>query len=221
MSVRRLEPAVPKPARALKLLHELSRRGGPERVVWRFDPGFLTDLTPAEEHLRRFEHLAARIGDAVQRVVISFADIYGKVPRNVARAGQDGPPLHFEDIHQTPQALRELAAALGASARRYGLRIQSCAEALDLGAEGVPPGKCIDAAELKRVFGLSLPARKDPGQRKLCGCVRSVDIGTYDTCLHGCVYCYATRHTKALHERWQAHDRDGACLGTPRDKANA
>lgn len=210
---RRLEPAVPKPAQALKLLHELSRRVGPQRLVWRFDPVFLTDLTPPEEHLRRFEYLAARIGDAVQRVVISFADIYGKVPRNVARAGQDGPPIQFEDIHLSPQTLRELAAALAASARRYGLHVQSCAETLALNAEGVPPGKCIDAMELNRVFDLNLPARKDPGQRKLCGCTRSVDIGAYDTCLHGCVYCYATRHTPALRERWKRHDADQAWLG--------
>ncbi len=27
--------------------------------------------------------------------------------------------------------------------------------------------------------------------REGCGCFASVDIGAYDTCPHGCIYCYA------------------------------
>lgn len=32
---------------------------------------------------------------------------------------------------------------------------------------------------------------KDKGQRVLCGCMVSKDIGQYDTCPHQCEYCYA------------------------------
>ena len=40
-------------------------------------------------------------------------------------------------------------------------------------------------------FAILPNKNKDKGQRKLCGCIPSKDIGRYDTCPHQCVYCYA------------------------------
>jgi hypothetical protein len=78
------------------------------------------------------------------------------------------------------------------------MEIQSCAETRDLSPFGVKAGKCIDDELISRLFGITVSAAKDPGQRKACRCVESRDIGSYDTCLFGCRYCYATTPRRAV-----------------------
>ena len=82
---------------------------------------------------------------------------------------------------------------LAGIAARYGMKIESCAEKLDLSQAGVPAGSCIDKRRLERILGCGLNAGKDRGQREACGCCESIDIGTYHTCPAGCRYCYANR----------------------------
>ena len=48
-----------------------------------------------------------------------------------------------------------------------------------------------------------------------CGCYASKDIGEYDTCPHGCVYCYAVRNPELAKQRRLAHDPTGEFLFEP------
>ncbi|MDR1099242.1 MAG: DUF1848 domain-containing protein [Treponema sp.] len=58
---------------------------------------------------------------------------------------------------------------------------------------GIGRNKCIDNELIERLFNVKVPAKKDPSQRPECGCCASRDIGSYNTCRHDCVYCYARR----------------------------
>ena len=92
------------------------------------------------------------------------------------------------------------------------MEIYSCAEEIDLRGMGVLPGKCIDDAYIYKTFGLTVNEKKDPSQRKECGCVVSKDIGMYDSCLFGCQYCYATRSFDLAHRNHQQHDPQSPSL---------
>ncbi|MBK5970685.1 hypothetical protein CCR91_18450 [Thiorhodovibrio winogradskyi] len=91
-------------------------------------------------------------------------------------------------------------------AGEHGLEIRGCAEEFDLRRWGVQPGKCIDDELIRRLFQLPAPTRKDKSQRAVCGCVESRDIGMYDSCLFGCVYCYATRSFATARHNHAHHD---------------
>jgi len=85
------------------------------------------------------------------------------------------------------------------------MHLSTCAESLDVEHTGIVKGKCIDDRLLKELFGLQVPGTKDPGQREACGCIKSIDIGQYNTCLHGCRYCYATFNKQRVKMNLKEH----------------
>ena len=112
-------------------------------------------------------------------------------------------------IQLLPQAASDFEVLLrfiAATARDNGMEVQSCAEPANLEPYGIRPGKCVDDAYIRDVFGLDVTHAKDPVQRPVCGCVTSRDIGAYDTCLAGCRYCYATSRFERSKANFQRHD---------------
>lgn len=52
---------------------------------------------------------------------------------------------------------------------------------------------------------------KDKGQRDFCGCMKSKDIGQYNTCIHMCEYCYANTSKQAAAANYRSHLENPFC----------
>lgn len=201
---RDAEPGVPPKGRHLvPVFQRLSDCIGPERVIWRYDPIFLNASYTVEYHIRYFEELAKRLSPYTRQCTCSFLDFYRRTERNTAG-------LSIQEC--TPERQRQLMQALSGIAHSYGLQLNTCAEEADFSEYGVGHARCIDRSLWEKLLGCPLSAEKDKNQRPACGCMESVDIGAYNTCLHGCRYCYANFSRKAVQSGADGHDPQSPLL---------
>lgn len=139
---------------------------GADKAVWRYDPIFLNERYTWAYHIQALTKIAEMVEGHTHKVVLSFVDNY---------RGIDLSSLHILPL--TPdQQLAEIAAD-------HGIELSACAEDL-----GIAQSCCVDG----RMFDVVRP--KDRNQRGLCGCMESVDIGSYSTYSSRCVYCYANQY---------------------------
>ncbi|EME70166.1 hypothetical protein H261_09537 [Paramagnetospirillum caucaseum] len=212
---RALESSVIEVERSLSLMAEIAKTHGPRVVVWRYDPILASSLTPLDWHEENFARLAARLAGITDEASVSFATLYRKTGRNLAAAarahrfGWGDPPAEDK---------RALLPRLAQAAAAHGIRLTLCSQP-DLLAEGVAPAACIDARRLEDVargWGLDRRiAAKVKGNRPGCLCHESRDIGEYDTCPHGCTYCYAVNARALAKRRHAGHDPDSEFLLPP------
>lgn len=192
-----IEENVPTKKNIIENFRALSDKISSKRVIWRYDPILLTDNINIEYHLRYFEELAKRLQGYTQRCVISFVDLYKKTVSNTRDLMMREP---------TDNEMHVLAQKLSIIAKNYKMEVLSCSENIDLDAEGIRHGCCIDRDLIEDIVGYRIDIKKDVNQRKECGCVQSIDLGAYNTCLHACKYCYANFNNAKVHTLSQMHN---------------
>ncbi len=162
---------------------------GPDRVIWRYDPIFLSKTYTMDYHIRYFEELAKRLSPYTRKCTISFLDFYRNTEKNIAALA----PSRFSTEQQ-----EQLAKSIAEIADSYGLRVDTCAEGMELQQYGIEHARCIDDRLLGQLIQRPLRVKKDRNQRLECGCMESLDIGAYNACRNGCRYCYANHSEKLV-----------------------
>jgi hypothetical protein len=160
----------------------------PRQVFWRYDPIVLSDLTPPEYHLEKFSALAEQLRGATARCYFSFVSWYLKVQRNFAKATQ-AHGVHFRDAELAERL--ELVRRLNEVAAANGMTLYSCCQDALCEIEGVAKSSCVDIETIREIAPERYRRLRLAPTREDCGCYESRDIGYYDSCPHGCIYCYA------------------------------
>lgn len=200
-----LEPGIPSINSRLLTFQKLSQHIGSARVVWRYDPIIISNITPIEYHIDRFTNIAEELRGVTQRVMVSFVDYYRKTERHLAHLEiEEG--FSFDRTMSSSPAGIGLLKSLSTIAQKNNIVIFTCAEERDYTEAGISPGRCIDETILRQVWSLNLKYRKDPSQRKSCSCMASKDIGINNTCVHGCPYCYATTNSLIAQRKYTEHN---------------
>ena len=195
---RDIEPNIPEKSRVLKVFKRLAEMIGADRVIWRYDPIVINERYSLGYHLSVFERMAGELKGFTRRVTISFVDEnYRGVKHNMRKLALSPFPVEIQ---------MELGAQMAEIAHSYGLSIDACGEKTDLQQFGIDHARCIDARLLEKLLGCCLNVSQDRNQRPECRCAASIDIGTYNTCLNGCLYCYANYNPTMVARNWEAHN---------------
>jgi hypothetical protein len=218
---RQLEYRVIDYAHTVEHMKRLADIYGAHVAVWRYDPIVISSLTSSGWHRNNFEMLAKSLVGTTDEVIVSFAQIYKKTRRNMNWAANEFGFHWSEHEVMTPGEVRGLISDLAEISSSYGMRLKICAQRGYMTLGLTEEARCVDAERLEQVSGSSIAGRVElKGNRKECGCFASKDIGEYDTCPHGCGYCYAVQNRDLALRRYKAHDPEGQFLFPPKEYAS-
>lgn len=179
----------------------LSDKLGNDRVIWRYNPIVFTGKYTAAYHLYYFEKLSNKLSGYTKRCIVSFLDYYEDTRQNMCGLGLTDKTV-MEKI--------ELISKFADIAQKYHIILEICTDSQK--PVGIKKACCVDKAIFEKIQGYPISLGKDPGQRSECRCMESIDIGMYNTCGNGCLYCYANHSKGKLLYHQKHHHPDSPLI---------
>jgi hypothetical protein len=200
-----IEKGVPSVMDRITLFQELSDIIGPENIIWRNDPILVSDSISISDVIEKSGSIAESLKKHTERVVFSFIKInrYKRVAKRINRFSKTVRELNNREQETYLIKMKEIT-------EKNSLEFTSCGTPGIYTNFGVSAPGCIsysylqnckiDDIDFQSFYLLSQPTLFQTeipksihaqGQQPHCNCIQSKDIGRYNTCRFGCVYCYA------------------------------
>lgn len=197
-----IEENLPPKKELIETFKRLSDKTSPQQILWRYSPVLLTSKYTPEYHVEFFSEICTQLNGYTEKCNLSFIDMYAKIKTRMKEMGISEPD--FEQKNFLANTFKRIAA-------ENGIKIGACGN-LDLESSGIEKSQCIDGNLIAKLLNQNFEGGKDLNQREDCYCAPSIDIGTYDTCLNGCTYCYANSAKSKAEKRFEQHDTNSPIL---------
>lgn len=196
-----IEPNVPDKLKVIEDFITLSKVVGKNSIEWRYDPIFINDKYTLDYHIRSFTKIAQKLSGYTNACVVSFIDLYEKTQRNFPGVQE----VSLEHQIKLIQAFVEIG-------NKYSIHIKTCLEKSELGLYGADTRGCLTQEVIEKSIDHKLNIPTLPNARKGCDCLLGNDIGAYNSCGHGCVYCYANYDNESVKRNMKLHKKDSPLL---------
>ena len=192
---KEIEPNIPPMNDVLESFKYLSKKLGKENVTLRYDPIFINEKYTLEKHIESFEYIANSLSDYTTEAIISFIDLYEKTKRNFPKARE-----------VTKDERLKLGKEFAQIGKKNNITIKTCVEGSELDKFGIDSSGCMTKEVIERAINKNLNIPKQKARNGECYCLLNNDIGEYNTCAHGCLYCYANSNKKLVKRNLKLHD---------------
>ena len=161
---------------------ELSNLIGKERVILRYNPIIMSEKYSINYHLHAFKKLCSTLKGKTEKIVISSLDNYSKINKILKNNALRSP--NNNELAILCQKFKEIAF-------ENEMELTICADQFDASEFGINKNSCIDKKLIERITNKKVINDTLDKTRAECLCLKCIDIGAYNTCQMGCVYCYA------------------------------
>jgi len=195
-----IEPKTPELHKTIETLEYLNEKIGKSRIIWRYDPIFFSADTNIGFHQKNFEYLLKKIGPKTDHLIFSFFDHY---PKAMKRIKEKEVSFFNGTEKELFELKKQMVLFIEDITKQFGMKAYTCCEEVsDISNKNISNRGCINEEFIKRTFNFEFKGIKDKGQRKLCNCIKSIDIGAYNTCINNCIYCYAVSNFNTAEKKY-------------------